>query len=170
MIDTHTQRGRDTGRGRSRLHAGSLTWDSILGLQDHTLGGRQALKPLSHPGCPLMYPCIWVSLSLIIIGKLYKVLLDILSKQNRRNRMKSEIKHTILILTPCLMYLAHLLLPPILHQNICSVILIPCLHVLISSQCIIKHHHDIETRFKSTDRRLTLLELWTKDLWNSAPL
>ena len=27
-----------TGRGRSRLHAGSLTWDSISGLQDHTLG------------------------------------------------------------------------------------------------------------------------------------
>ena len=33
-----TERGRDTGRGRSRLHAGSLTWDSILGLQDHALG------------------------------------------------------------------------------------------------------------------------------------
>ena len=28
------ERGRDIGRGRSRLHAGSLTWDSILGLQD----------------------------------------------------------------------------------------------------------------------------------------
>ncbi|CAD7673553.1 unnamed protein product [Nyctereutes procyonoides] len=32
------KRGRDTGRGRSRLHAGSLMWDSIPGLQDHTLG------------------------------------------------------------------------------------------------------------------------------------
>ena len=32
------ERSRDTGRGRSRLHAGSLTWDSILGLQDHTPG------------------------------------------------------------------------------------------------------------------------------------
>ena len=52
MRDTQRERGRDTGRGRSRLHAGSLTWDSILGLQDHTLGRRQALKPLSHPGCP----------------------------------------------------------------------------------------------------------------------
>ena len=30
--------GRDTGRGRSRFPAGSLTWDSIPGLQDHTLG------------------------------------------------------------------------------------------------------------------------------------
>ena len=28
----HRERGRDTGRGRSRLHAGSPTWDSILGL------------------------------------------------------------------------------------------------------------------------------------------
>ena len=38
------ERGRDTGRGRSRLHAGRLTWDSILGLQDQGLGGRQALN------------------------------------------------------------------------------------------------------------------------------
>ena len=36
------ERGRDTGRGRSRLHAGGPTWDSILGLQDHALGRRQA--------------------------------------------------------------------------------------------------------------------------------
>ena len=42
--DSHTERerGRDTGRGRSRLHAGSLTWDSIPGLQDRALGQRQA--------------------------------------------------------------------------------------------------------------------------------
>ena len=26
--ERHTQRGRDTGRGRSRLHAGSLMWNS----------------------------------------------------------------------------------------------------------------------------------------------
>ena len=32
--ETHTERGRDTGRGRSRLHAGSTTWNSIPGLQD----------------------------------------------------------------------------------------------------------------------------------------
>ena len=38
------QRGRDTGRGRSRLHSGSPMWDSILGLQDHTLGQRQVLN------------------------------------------------------------------------------------------------------------------------------
>ena len=44
MIDLERERGRDTGRGRSRLHAGNLTRDSIPGLQDHTLGQRQALN------------------------------------------------------------------------------------------------------------------------------
>ena len=37
------ERGRDTGRGRSRTHAGSLMWDSITGLQDHGLGWSLAL-------------------------------------------------------------------------------------------------------------------------------
>ena len=45
------KRGRDTGRGRSRLCAGSLMWDSILGLQDHTLAEGSA-KPLGHRDCP----------------------------------------------------------------------------------------------------------------------
>ena len=37
---TVRERGRDTdtGRGKSRLPAGSWMWDSILGLQDHALG------------------------------------------------------------------------------------------------------------------------------------
>ena len=35
MIDMQKERGRDTGRGRSRLHAGSSMWDLIRGLQDH---------------------------------------------------------------------------------------------------------------------------------------
>ena len=34
----YTEGGRDTGRGRSRLHAGSLMQDLILGLQNHSLG------------------------------------------------------------------------------------------------------------------------------------
>ena len=38
----HTERDRervrDPGRGRSRLHAGSLMWDSIPGAQDQALG------------------------------------------------------------------------------------------------------------------------------------
>lgn len=31
------ERAAETGRGKSRLHAGSPTWDLIPGLQDHTL-------------------------------------------------------------------------------------------------------------------------------------
>ena len=38
MRDTQRERGRDTGRGRSRIHTGSPAWDLIPGLQDHTLG------------------------------------------------------------------------------------------------------------------------------------
>ena len=45
------ERGRDTGRGRSRLHAGSPMWDLIPGLQDHTQA-KGGAKPLSHRGCP----------------------------------------------------------------------------------------------------------------------
>ena len=41
MKDTHRERGRDPGRRRSRLHGGSLTWDSVPGLQDHALSLRQ---------------------------------------------------------------------------------------------------------------------------------
>ena len=45
MRDTQRgERGRDTGRGRSRLHAGSPMWDLIPGLQDHALDRRQALN------------------------------------------------------------------------------------------------------------------------------
>ena len=53
MRHTHTQRerGTDTGRGRSRLYGGSLTWDLILGLQDQA-GVEGGVKPLSHLGCP----------------------------------------------------------------------------------------------------------------------
>ena len=47
MRHTHTprererERERERSRGRSKLHAESLTWDLILGLQDHALGWRQ---------------------------------------------------------------------------------------------------------------------------------
>ena len=44
------ERGRDTGRGRSRLHAGSLTRDSIPGLQDRAPGQRQALNHCATQG------------------------------------------------------------------------------------------------------------------------
>ena len=42
--ERHTERGRDTGRGRSRPHAGSLMWDSIPGPHDHALSQRQVLN------------------------------------------------------------------------------------------------------------------------------
>ena len=47
-----TERGRDIGRGRSRLHAGSPTWDSIPGLQVHAPGQRQALNRWATQGSP----------------------------------------------------------------------------------------------------------------------
>ena len=43
---------RDTGRGRSKFHAGSRTWDWISGLQDHALGRRQALNHWATQGSP----------------------------------------------------------------------------------------------------------------------
>ena len=42
--ETHTERGRDIGRGRSRLPAGSLMWDSIPGPWDHDPSQRQTLN------------------------------------------------------------------------------------------------------------------------------
>ena len=65
MRDTEKERerGRDTGRGRSRLHAGSPVWDSILGRREPSVGlnpGTPGSHPepkadaqqLSHPGIP----------------------------------------------------------------------------------------------------------------------
>ena len=46
MSDTHREREseRDTGRGRSRLHAGSPMQDSTPGPRGHGLGQRQTLN------------------------------------------------------------------------------------------------------------------------------
>ena len=53
MRDIEKERGRDTGRGSSRLYAGNLMWDSILAPQNHALSQRQVgAQPLSHPGIP----------------------------------------------------------------------------------------------------------------------
>ena len=52
---THTHRKREAetqAEGEGRLHAGSPTWDSIPGLQDHTPGLKAGAKLLSHPGIP----------------------------------------------------------------------------------------------------------------------
>ena len=50
--ERHRERGRDTGRGRSRLHAGSPMWDSIPGPQDHALGQRQVPNRRATQGSP----------------------------------------------------------------------------------------------------------------------
>ena len=55
----HRERERERQRHRqreSRLHAGSLTQDSIPGLQDHSLGWRQALNHWTTQGFPI---CRW---------------------------------------------------------------------------------------------------------------
>ena len=39
--DRERDRGRHRQREKPALHAGSPTWDSILGFQDHTPGCRQ---------------------------------------------------------------------------------------------------------------------------------
>ena len=44
-----TERGRDTSRGRSRLHAGIQTWDLILGLWGHGLSRKQTLNHWATP-------------------------------------------------------------------------------------------------------------------------
>ena len=50
--ETWKERSKDAGRGRSRLYAGSLTWDSIPGPQDHALGQRQVLNCWAPQGSP----------------------------------------------------------------------------------------------------------------------
>ena len=49
MIDMEREIGRDTGRGRSKLHAGSPTWDSIWDFRITPWAEGRA-KLLSHPG------------------------------------------------------------------------------------------------------------------------
>ena len=53
--ETQRERGRDTGRGRSRLHAGSPMWDWIPGLQDLSLwatqGSRQGILQTKQREC-----------------------------------------------------------------------------------------------------------------------
>ena len=46
--ETERETGRDTGRGRSRLPAGSPMQDSIPGSQDHNLSWRQTLNTIHY--------------------------------------------------------------------------------------------------------------------------
>ena len=52
MIDTERERGRDTGRGRSRLHAGNPDAGLDPGTPGSRPGPKAGVKPLSHPGIP----------------------------------------------------------------------------------------------------------------------
>ena len=51
MRDTHTERGGDIGRGRSRLLTRSPIWDSIPGPESRP-EPKAVAQPLSHPGIP----------------------------------------------------------------------------------------------------------------------
>ena len=64
MIDIEREWGRDTGGGRSRLHAtGTPMWDLIPGLQDRALGQRQVLNRWATQGSPIAkYWVDWCSL------------------------------------------------------------------------------------------------------------
>ena len=53
--ERHRERGRDTGRGRSRLPAESPMQDSILGPWDHNLSRKADTQPLSYPGALLSF-------------------------------------------------------------------------------------------------------------------
>ena len=56
MIVTERERRRDTGRGRSRLHAlGGPMWDSIPSLPGSRPGPKAGAKPLCHPGIPWFF-------------------------------------------------------------------------------------------------------------------
>ena len=52
-----TERDRDLGRRRSRLHAGNPIWDWIPVLQDHALSQRQMHSTDEPPRCPLKRFC-----------------------------------------------------------------------------------------------------------------
>ena len=55
MRDTERKRGRDTGRGRSRLHTGSLDVGLDPGTPGLCPGPKAGTKPLSHPGIPTVF-------------------------------------------------------------------------------------------------------------------
>ena len=57
------EREAETGRGRSRLCAGSLMWDSISGPQDYALSRRQTLKHWATQASLkliLLWDALWV--------------------------------------------------------------------------------------------------------------
>ena len=97
MIDSQRERGRDTGRGRSRLHAGSPTWDSIPGLQDHALGWRRRWTT-GPPGLPTFIIILGKSHSRETL-KVHKWTFQIVERGREwsRNNNFKDIKHSSII-------------------------------------------------------------------------
>ena len=61
--ERHIERGRDTGRRRSRLPAGSLMWDLIPGSGHEPKADTQPLSHPSAPGCGSSWPAYSTSVS-----------------------------------------------------------------------------------------------------------
>ena len=72
MRDTEWERGKDTGRGGSRLHAGSWTWNSIL-VSRITAWAEGGAKQLSHLVCPTY--SISFSIWAVLIYQVYRTFL-----------------------------------------------------------------------------------------------
>ena len=53
MIVTERERGRDTGRGRSKLHAPGTDVGFDPGSPEWRPGPKAGAKPLRHPGIPI---------------------------------------------------------------------------------------------------------------------
>ena len=100
MRDTHRERGRDTGRRRSRLLAGIPMWDSIPGSQDPRISGLRPVpkadaQPLCYPRAPglcfvatlpLLFVALWPQKShLTFLG------LSFLKCKNGFNKHSSEL-------------------------------------------------------------------------------
>ena len=70
MIVTERERERQRHRQREKQapRTGSLMWDSILGIQDHALGQRQALIRCATQGSQIF---LYVSNNRVIIFALY---------------------------------------------------------------------------------------------------
>ena len=79
------ERGRNTGRGRSRLHAGSPTWDSILGLRDQALGWRRH-QTAESPGCPYL---------LIICARTYRFYFGGIQRKFKQKPKFTSIKENL---------------------------------------------------------------------------
>ena len=75
--ERHRERGRDIGRSRSRLHAGSLMQDLIPRPWDQDLNQKADDQSLSHPDAPLVLilmgvlcaSWVWMSVSFLRLRK-----------------------------------------------------------------------------------------------------